>query len=91
MIWTCPNCGHSIRMARVVLPVYCACKFVDRTQDNLRSEGLGDTIAKITTAIGIKPCGGCKERQAKLNAAVPYAQPLPGPAATPAADSAPTS
>lgn len=87
MIWTCPNCGHAIRMQRVVLPVYCACKFVDRTQDNLRSEGLGDTIAKITTAIGIKPCGGgCEERQAKLNALVPYAtehprttEPTPAP------------
>lgn len=78
-------------MQRVVLPVYCACKYVDRTQDNLRSEGLGDTIAKITTAVGIKPCGGCKERQAKLNAAVPYAQPSPGTAATPAEDSERTS
>ena len=36
------------------------------------SEGLGDTIAKVTTAFGIKPCGGCKERQAKLNKLMPY-------------------
>lgn len=36
------------------------------------SRGLGDTIAKFTEAIGIKPCGGCKERQAKLNEIVPY-------------------
>lgn len=90
MIWVCPQCGHAIRMANVVLPVYCACKFVDRSQSNLRSEGLGDTIAKITTAIGIKPCGGCKERQAKLNAAVPYAtapprttKPTPAPPSPP--------
>jgi hypothetical protein len=67
-------------MQRVVLPIYCSCKFVDRSQDNLRSEGLGDTIAKITTAIGIKPCGSCKERQARLNAAVPYE--VPGPKAS---------
>ncbi len=36
------------------------------------SRGLGDTVAKITSAVGIKPCGGCKERQAKLNRLVPY-------------------
>ena len=36
------------------------------------STGLGDTIAKATKAIGIKPCGGCKKRQAKLNKLVPY-------------------
>jgi len=37
-----------------------------------RSTGLGDTIAKATSAIGIKPCGGCKKRQAALNKLVPY-------------------
>jgi hypothetical protein len=36
------------------------------------SRGLGDTIAKITSAVGIKPCGGCKERQEILNKLVPY-------------------
>lgn len=36
------------------------------------SRGLGDTIAKMTKAVGIKPCGGCKKRQAILNKAVPY-------------------
>jgi len=37
-----------------------------------KSKGLGDTIAKITTKIGIKPCGGCKKRQQKLNKMFPY-------------------
>lgn len=37
-----------------------------------RSTGLGDTIAKATKAVGIKPCGGCKKRQAKLNKIAPY-------------------
>lgn len=36
------------------------------------SRGFGDTIAKITTAIGIKPCGGCKGRQKTLNKLIPY-------------------
>jgi cell wall-associated NlpC family hydrolase len=34
--------------------------------------GLGDTIARATQALGIKPCGGCKERQAWLNRKLPY-------------------
>ena len=38
----------------------------------IRSRGLGDTIAKMTKAVGIKPCGGCKKRQEILNKAVPY-------------------
>ena len=27
------------------------------------SEGLGDTIKKVTDKLGIKQCGGCKKRQ----------------------------
>lgn len=40
-----------------------------------KSRGLGDTVAKITSAVGIKPCGGCKKRQAALNRLVPYRSP----------------
>ena len=29
--------------------------------------GLGDVIKRLTSAIGIKPCGGCKRRAARLN------------------------
>lgn len=39
-----------------------------------KSKGVGDTIAKITKAIGFKQCGGCKKRQKKLNALFPYKQ-----------------
>jgi hypothetical protein len=35
------------------------------------SPGIGDTVAAVTTAAGIKPCGGCKKRQAALNRATP--------------------
>lgn len=35
------------------------------------SLGLGDVVAAMTAAVGIKPCGGCKGRQANLNAATP--------------------
>lgn len=37
-----------------------------------KTHGLGDTIAKITKAVGIKPCGGCRKRQKKLNDLFPY-------------------
>jgi hypothetical protein len=37
-----------------------------------QSRGLGDTIAKFTSALGIKPCDGCKGRQATLNKWFPY-------------------
>ena len=33
--------------------------------------GLGDVVAGATKAVGIKPCGKCRERQAALNRATP--------------------
>ena len=36
------------------------------------SEGLGDTIAKITKAFGVKPCSKCEKRRKALNKAFPY-------------------
>lgn len=38
------------------------------------SKGLGDTIAKVTEAVGIKPCGSCKKRQEALNKMFSYSQ-----------------
>lgn len=29
--------------------------------------GLGDAVAAVTNAVGLKPCGGCKQRQEALN------------------------
>jgi hypothetical protein len=40
-----------------------------------KSVGAGDTIAKVTSLLGIKPCGKCKERQQRANRAAPYAKP----------------
>jgi len=42
---------------------------------DMPSRGLGDTVAKITSAVGIKPCGGCKKRQEAMNKAFGYGQP----------------
>jgi hypothetical protein len=38
------------------------------------SRGLGDTVAKVAKAVGIKqtPGCGCEKRQAMLNKLVPY-------------------
>lgn len=34
--------------------------------------GLGDVVAAITKAVGIKPCRGCKQRQSWLNKVIPF-------------------
>jgi hypothetical protein len=34
--------------------------------------GLGDVVAAVTSAVGIRPCGGCKKRQESLNKLVPF-------------------
>jgi hypothetical protein len=49
-------------------------KWIDVHKDcyKNRSRGLGDTIAKVTSAMGIKPCGDCKERQKMFNELFPY-------------------
>lgn len=46
--------------------------FVKGTTKQEPSKGLGDTIAKATKAIGLKPCNACKKRQEKLNKIFPY-------------------
>ena len=58
--WQCDLCG--LKLKNIVLPVRHSC----------RSRGLGDTVAKVTSSLGIKPCGRCKERQKRLNKLVPY-------------------
>lgn len=45
---------------------------IDAWTPEQASRGLGDTVAKITTKLGIKPCGGCKKRQKVLNKLIPY-------------------
>ena len=38
-----------------------------------KSRGLGDVIAKVTSALGIKSCSSCKKRQDALNKLMPFA------------------
>ena len=70
-LWTCPQCGYVYPRPSDKPPRKNCSKAPFR--------GLGDTIAKITHAIGIKPCGGCKKRQAALNRMFPYRQNSPIP------------
>jgi hypothetical protein len=37
-----------------------------------RAVGLGDAVKTATSAVGIKPCGGCQRRAATLNRAVVF-------------------
>jgi hypothetical protein len=32
-----------------------------------REVGLGDAIKRVTSAMGIRPCGGCEKRAAAMN------------------------
>jgi hypothetical protein len=34
--------------------------------------GLGDVVKRVTTAVGIKPCGGCQRRAEALNRLVTF-------------------
>ena len=43
-----------------------------KLRPNAKPTGLGDTIARVTSAIGVKPCPGCIKRQAFVNWMVPY-------------------
>ena len=61
--WRCKFCG--------------TCKPQPTRRNCTRSTGLGDTLAKITGALGIKSCGGCGRRQKKFNSWVPYQRPDP--------------
>lgn len=54
------NAGRQPRTVRLPLPV------LDEPV------GLGDVIKRATSAIGIKPCGGCTQRAARLNSRVAF-------------------
>ena len=40
----------------------------------LPMRGLGDAVERVTEAVGIKSCGGCKKRRDKLNKLVPFSE-----------------
>lgn len=72
--WKCQQCESVLVFRKCPPQVTCKNNHVDKSPqcEQQPSLGLGDTIAKITSAVGIKPCGGCKQRQALLNRLFPY-------------------
>jgi hypothetical protein len=36
--------------------------------------GMGDVVKRATSAVGIRPCGGCQERARRLNAWISFSQ-----------------
>jgi hypothetical protein len=67
--WPCPGCDRLIRLEVTdPLPIHCRCGHTQHYWPaDLPSRGLGDMIAKVTSNLGIMPCGGCKKRQEWLN------------------------
>ncbi len=47
-------------------------KAVAKANAKIKPKGLGDRLAKVTKAVGIKPCGGCEKRRDVLNKIFPY-------------------
>jgi len=45
---------------------------IEQEKQKQASQGLGDTIKKVTDALKIPQCGGCKRRQQALNKMFPY-------------------
>lgn len=61
--------GGDRRAYRVRLPGFIA-------EDD--EVGLGDVIKRATSALGLKPCGGCARRAAALNRRVTFTGKRPG-------------
>lgn len=47
-------------------------KWAETMSRRKKAKGFGDSVASITSLFGVKPCGGCKKRQEKLNKMFPY-------------------
>lgn len=62
MKWKCDVCGLSAEVP----------DGTENVNHNCKSRGVGDTVAKVTKAFGVKPCGRCKKRQEALNKILPY-------------------
>lgn len=57
----CKHCNSNLISATAAEPV---------EQSTMR--GLGDAVARFTNFFGVKPCAGCKQRQERLNALIPF-------------------
>lgn len=68
------SCGHH-QSAKLSVNGKQFCVLCHQGRKRPALTGLGDVIAAATKAVGIKPCSGCKQRQAKLNRLFPFGSP----------------
>ena len=68
-MFVCGKCGLEANLAPVDFPLRRVCGVRYEVGN---SRGLGDTVAKITKAVGIKPCGGCAKRRKAMNRIFPF-------------------
>lgn len=71
--WICqrPGCGHRVSSPKRPI-TRCSLDPDNPFSPHYKPRGFGDTVAKLTSAVGLKPCGGCKKRQEWLNKHFPY-------------------
>ena len=74
MAWQCARCMfRTEKIDADDFPLTCSCGAHYPAPDSAgKSAGLGDTIKRLTSALGVKQCGACKRRQRKLNEWFPY-------------------
>ncbi len=70
-MWSCEQCGLTADLAPEDFPMHCACG-VRYEAGELR--GVGDVVAQLTKAVGIRPCGKCTQRRNKLNSIFPFSK-----------------
>ena len=68
-MWECDKCGLTANLSPDDFPLACSC---GARHELGKSRGLGDTIAKLTKAVGIRQCGGCAKRRKALNKIFPF-------------------
>lgn len=69
---SCEHCNYKFQPT-AVYPIWCKCGAV--IDDPKIIKGAGDLVARATSAVGVKPCGGCNKRKKKLNAVLPKSEP----------------
>ncbi len=68
-MWTCDKCGLTANLGPDDFPLTCSC---GQMYEVGKARGLGDSLAKLTKAVGVRPCGGCEKRRKVLNNWFPF-------------------
>ena len=70
-MFVCEKCGLEADLAPEDFPLLCAC---GARYEAGELRGVGDVVAKLTKAVGIRPCGKCAQRRQKLNSIFPFSK-----------------